>query len=66
MEIRELRMITEISIKIFYVWFFPADPPINRRESDANWQWLRDSNNHYQVKLHSLLFIGESIGKNVR
>ena len=36
----------------------------NRREHDADWQWLLNSNNHCQATLHSFLFIEESVEMN--
>ena len=63
MEIRKLELITGISEKIFYVWFFSTDSPIKRKECKADWQWILNFINHCQSTLHSLLSIGESVGE---
>ena len=35
MAIRKLALVTEISVKKMYVWFFPTDALINRRECNV-------------------------------
>ena len=66
MEIGKSELITGIFVKIFSVWFIPISSPINGRECDADWQWLRNLSNNCQMALHCLLFIGNLLEKTKR